>query len=133
MTHDQKILVRYWLFLVAVLCALALLFEHEYFRWIVAIALFPLAAIDRAIRPSRPDDVPSALEIIENSLAWKTFFVGYAIAAVAIAPFSITNKEVAIWLTSSTWLLLPAILLLIAGPIVQSEIAQFKVCGNGSE
>lgn len=105
---------------------MALLVEHEYFRWYVAIGILPIAAIEKTIRPEKPDGIPTPIATIESSPTWKFVFACYTLAAVALALLSIANEGVASWLENNIWILFPSILGIIAGPVIHSEIVHFR-------
>jgi len=128
MTHQQKALVRYWLIGLAVLVTPFWLSGHEHFRLFLLLALVVVAVIDKTMRLPRPEGAPMPLQVIENSRAWKAFFILYAIAAVFMAVLSVVNHDLGTWFSQNSWLVIPLVLAPILGPVVQSEVAIYKAC-----
>lgn len=82
------------------------------------------------MRPPKPEGVPTPLKIIEDSRGWKAFFVLFAMFAVLAAIVSVSVGDFGSWLSERPWLLFPAVLTPIAGPIVQNQIAVYRACGE---
>ena len=123
-------LIQYWLAGSVFLVTIFLLSDQDNFRFILLPSLLVGAVIDKAMRPHRPEEVPTPLEHIESSRAWKSFFILYAIFVVLIAALSITHKDVGSWFSHNPWILVPSILLPIIGPVVQDQVKLYKAFGE---
>lgn len=130
MTHQQKTFVRYWLIGLSVLAAPFWLGGHEYFRLLLLPALIVAAILDKIIRPPKLVGTPTPLQVIENSRFWKAFIVLYAIAAVFMAVLAVVVHDLGSWLSQNSWLVFPALAPIVVGPIIQSEVAVYRACGE---
>jgi hypothetical protein len=130
MSHEQKVLIRYW-FVVALGVGLTLkLTEIMPTRWLIVPALVVAAFVDKLMRPATPHDVPSPLEIIQGSKYWQVLLGFFALGAVVIAVLSATFNSVGFLLAQNTWIVTPMIFLVIGGPIIQNQIALFRALGE---
>jgi hypothetical protein len=126
MTDQQKSLVRYWFSGTALLVALFSLSGHEHFLMFLPLALLVAYILDKTMRPPRPEGVPTPLEIIEKSTAWKTFFVVYTLTIALVTVLAVSVDGVGSWLSDNTWVISPSVLLLVIGPLIQNQIAQYR-------
>jgi hypothetical protein len=129
MTPPQKALLRYWLAGLAVLLVLLWLGAQLHWRLLLLPALIIVVLIDTTLRPPRPAGVLTPLQLVRNSRAWTGFFFLYATAAVVLAILAMVSYDIGNWMRQHAWLLGPLILVLIVGPVVQSEIARYKAYG----
>ena len=134
MTQSQQALVRYWIIGLCIILLLVIAFfwigNLKNFRWVLFPAVFVAAAVDRSIRPARPSEAPTPLQLVQGSRAWTGFFVLYALAAVLLAVFSATHSTLGTWLSHHAWLLGVLILAPIIIPVVQSELILYKELGK---
>ena len=134
MTQPQRALVRYWMIVLGIILLLVIAFfwigNLRNFRWVLLAAMFVAAVLDRSIRPPRPADAKTALEIVQGSRAWTLFFFLYALAAVFMAVFSATHRTLGSWLLHNAWLLGALIIGPILLPVIQSELILYKELGN---
>ena len=129
MTSRQKSLVRYWVTGFAVLAVAFSLWNHQHFRLFLVLAGIVVLIIDKTMRPPRPEGVPTPLQIIENDPTWKSFVILFGIAALALAVLAVVIRDLGSWVSRNEWLIL-LILVPIAGPLVQSEIANYRAHGG---
>jgi hypothetical protein len=103
-------------------------------RLLALPALLLAALVDGFMRPDTPDDqVPTPLEIIQRSKSWRVFLGAYSLGTVATAILSATVSTVGAHLAQNPWLLFSAILIPVAGPILQHQIALFRALGDRSQ
>ena len=134
MNLAQKALVRYWVIGLSIILALVFLYfflgNPVQFRWIFLLAILIAVFVERHLRPARPADAPTPLQIVQNSRAWTLFFVLYAVSAVVLATVSISFHNLGSWMSHNPWLLGPLILVPLLIPLIQSEIYLYKALGN---
>jgi hypothetical protein len=82
------------------------------------------------MKPPRPDNAPTPIEIVQRSTGWKYFFVVYMSGAALLAVISISVNSVGSWLSGNPWVVFPLVGAPLGGLIVLSEIAQFKAHGE---
>lgn len=103
---------------------------RESFKLFLLLALPAVFVIDKTMKPPRPEGAPTPIEIVGRSKRWKYFVVGYMLSAVILAVLSVSVSSVGSWLSGNPWVLFPLVLVPIAGPVLQSEVALYKAYGE---
>jgi hypothetical protein len=130
MTQHQKALVRYWFIGIAAIAVLLSFSDHGHFRLLLLLALPAAFVLDRTMRPPRLEGVPTPLEIMQGSRAWKAFLVVYASAAVLAAVLAVSVRGVGAWFSGNAWVLVPVVLGPLIGPLIQSQVLLYRAYGE---
>ncbi|MHB1142000.1 MAG: hypothetical protein ACYC1T_09600 [Sulfuricaulis sp.] len=110
--------------------AIFLFSGRENIRLFFLLALPVVFAIDKAMKPPRPDGAPTPMEIIKRSTGLRYFLAVYMLGAAVLAVISISVSSVGSWLSSNPWLVFPLVGVPIGGLILLSEIALYKAYGE---